>query len=93
MLFLLLKRLFTAAGNRKLSLEDCKRITSGLLNGMIDMEFPQKENNAQKKCQTVHFFRLASSITRYHCTYSLADIPYPEKNRAKNSFTSLLIRI
>lgn len=51
MLFLLLKRLFTAAGNRKLSLEDCKRITSGLLNDMVDMKFPQKENNAQKNAR------------------------------------------
>ena len=51
MLFLLLKRLFTAVGDRKLSLEDCKRITSGLLNDMIDMKFPQKENDTQKNAR------------------------------------------
>lgn len=51
MLFLLLKRLFTAASERELFLEDCKRITPGLLNNMIDMEFPQKENDAQKNAR------------------------------------------
>ena len=49
--FLLLKRLFTATGDRKLSIEDCKRITSGLLNDMIDMKFLQKENDAQKNAR------------------------------------------